>query len=247
MSQNKQEEFLQRIIELKEISRLQGHVITSQQVEDFVHDNDLNDMQKDYFFQYLKDNKIGIDEVPEVDLDAEDVSYLDVYLEELKALPAYSDSELRVIKMDALAGGKEGTDKLIYAYLPYVADLAKLYTGQGVLIEDLIGEGNVALSTSALLLGAVEDIDEIEGFLGKSIMDAMEKLINDTAAEKKTEDKTLNKVNKVAEKAKEMAADLRRSVTVSELSEETGLSKKEIQDAIRMSGNRIEDLVSENE
>ena len=239
---NKQEQFLNGLNELKELSRLQGHQITREQADEFIASNALTKEQSAFFYQYLQENKIGIDEVVEAQLEEEDVSYLDVYLEELRQLPSYSDSEVRAISMGAMAGDTGDIQKLVEYYLPYVADVAKLYTGQGVYIEDLIGEGNVALSEGVLLLAALEDIDEIQGFLGKRIMEAMEERIDEDALERKAEEKTLNKVNKVAEKAKAMSEELRRAVTVEELMEETGISEKEIRLALRMSGNQIEDI-----
>ena len=38
------------------------------------------------------------------------------------------------------------THLLIEIHLADVAEIAKLYAGQGVLLEDLVGEGNLALS-----------------------------------------------------------------------------------------------------
>ena len=52
------------------------------------------------------------------------------------------------------------------------------------------------------------------------------------------------KVNKVAEAASELAKDLGRKVTAEELAEETKMSLKAIQDAMRLSGYKIEDLES---
>ena len=46
----------------------------------------------------------------------------------------------------------------------------------------------------------------------------------------------------MAEKAKELAKELRRKVTVEELAAESGMSEKAIRDAMRMSGFAIEDL-----
>lgn len=239
---NQQEYFLQKITELKEVSRLQGHTITREQADLFIEENQLNEMQTDYFYEYLKENKIGIGDAARVELNETDTGYLDLYLEELKDLPTYSESEKRAFMMGALNGEALAISSLIQAYLPYVADIAKLYSGQGVMLEDLIGEGNVALSSAVYLLGAVESVDEVEGFLAQQIMNAMEDAIGEDALQRKKAEKTLNKVNKVADKAREMASELRRSVTIDELMSETGFGEKEIRDAIRMSGHKIEDI-----
>ena len=46
----------------------------------------------------------------------------------------------------------------------------------------------------------------------------------------------------MADKARELAEELHRKVTPEELKAESGLSLKEIQDAMRMSGFQIEDI-----
>ena len=74
------------------------------------------------------------------------------------------------------------------------------------------------------------------------IMDAMESIIDETLQETDKDKRVVERVNKVADKAKELAEELHRKVTVDELAEETGMSKKAIQDAMRMSGFAIEDI-----
>ena len=139
-----------------------------------------------------------------------------------------------------MAGEKAAKQKVIEILLPDVVDLAKLYTGQGVCIEDLIGEGNVALSMGVEMLGCLEKPSEVQGMLGKMIMDAMESIIENDVQEKKIDNKVVNKVNAIAKEAKELAETLQKKITVEELMRETNLGEKEIRDAIRMSGKKIE-------
>ena len=146
-----------------------------------------------------------------------------------------------------MAGEAEAQQKLVQGYLRDVVDIAKLYTGQGVFLEDLIGEGNVALAMGAGMLGSLEKPSEAQGMLAKLMMDAMEDYIQENAASAKTDRKVADKVNLVADKARELAEELHRKVTPEELARETGLSLKAIQDACRMSGFKIEDIGGENE
>lgn len=46
----------------------------------------------------------------------------------------------------------------------------------------------------------------------------------------------------MADRARELAEELRRKVTPEELARETGISLRSIQDAMRMSGFQIEDI-----
>ncbi len=240
----KEELFLQKITELKETAKLQGQVVSKDQIDEFIEENELNEEQSQFLYEYLKQNKIGVDEKvnPEEYLTKEDVSYLELYLEELEALPKVSEAQKLALSMAAMAGETDAKHRLLEAYLPYVVDIAKLYAGQGVYLEDLIGEGNVALTMGMEMLGALEKPEEVQGTLGKLIMDAMEEFIEENIFEKKTDKKVEERVNKVADKAKELSEELRRKVTVEELIEETGMSEKEIRDALRISANRIEEI-----
>ena len=92
------------------------------------------------------------------------------------------------------------------------------------------------------MLGALEHAFEAQGMLARLIMDAMEEYIAQNAEEEKKDKKIVNKVNKVADIAHGLSKELRRKVTVEEVMEESGLSRKAIEDAIRMSGDKIEDL-----
>ena len=117
-----------------------------------------------------------------------------------------------------------------------------MYAEQGVFLEDLIGEGNVALTKGVTMLDAVGEPSEVESFLYKLMLDAMEKIIEENLAEDTGMQKVLNLVNEVNDKAKELSEDLRRKVTVEELMEETGWDEEKIRSAIKFSGDNIEDI-----
>ena len=74
------------------------------------------------------------------------------------------------------------------------------------------------------------------------IMNAMEQIIAIEDDARSADKKVVDKVNKVADAASELAEALGRKVTVDELVAETGFSKKSIEDAVRFSGSKIEDI-----
>ncbi len=241
-----EEEFLQKLSDLRETARLQGQILSKEQAEAFAQELSLGEDQKRLLYDYLKQNHIGIGEPLRDDelLSGEELSYLDHYLAELEEFPAVSESQKRAVCMAAMAGEADAKKRLLEIMLPDVVEIAKLYAGQGVYLEDLIGEGNVALALGVEMLGALEEPDEVSGMLGKMIMDAMEEFIGLNADENKINQKVLSRVQKVADQAGELAKELRRKVTVQELAQESGLSEKEIRDAVRMSANGIGDIVS---
>ena len=195
-------------------------------------------------YDYLKSKKIGVGEKVDLDkyLSSEEIDYLELYTESLSDIPTLTDGEKRAVYMAAMAGEAQAKKRLIESMLSDIVDMAKLYTGQGVFIEDLIGEGNVALSVGVEMLGALEEPDEVPGMLAKMAMDAMEDLISDEIGNRKTDDKLVNKVNNVADAARELAQVLGRKVTIDELVSESKLSRRAIEEAIRISGGKIEDI-----
>ena len=232
--------------EVRKKAKEQGNCISKEQVEDLFGPLVLSAEQLDMVYTYLHQRKIGIGEPmdPEEYLAEEEKDYLDHYLEELKALPEMTDGEREAVTLSAMAGDADAKNMLTQLYLPEVVEIAKLYAGQGVYLEDLIGEGNLAVSVGVTMLGALEHASEAQGMLGKMIMDAMEECIMQNAEEVKKDKKILDKVNKVARAADELYEELRRKVSVEEVMQETGLSRRTIEDAVRMSGNKIESLAS---
>ncbi len=239
---NKELLFAQTLEKVKTIAREQGNCISEEQVKEEFSALELNNEQLQMVFEYLVKHKIGINEPVNVDdyLTDEERNYLQDYLDELAALPRYTEGEKEAITLSAMAGDVDAQGRLAEIYLPDVVGIAKLYTGQGVLLEDLIGEGNVAVAVGTTMLGCLEKPAEAQGMLGKMIMDAMEEYISENATNEKADQKVVDKVNKVMEAAKELAEELRRKVTVEELAAETKLSEDAIREAIKFSGNNIE-------
>lgn len=243
---NREIEFGKTLEEVKRIAREQQNFITKTEVEEAFSALSLSAEQMEMVYDYLRQNKIGVDEPVDTDayLEEEERNYLDSYLEAIGAIPEVSEGEREAIILSAMAGDADAVKRLTELMLPEVPQIAKLYTGQGVSLEDLIGEGNVALSLGVTMLGALEHAKEAQGMLAKMMMDAMEDCIAASEAEEKSDQKIADKVNKVADAANALQEEMRRPVTVEELMEESGFSRKAIEDAIRISGGKIESIAA---
>lgn len=239
---NKELEFAKKLEAVRKLAKAQGNMLSQKQVEEAFSEIDITGAQLEPVFQYLKTKNIGIGEPINIEevLAPEDKDYLTEYVEALKELPVLSEGEKRAYAMSAMAGDGVGKLNIINLFLPQVVDIAKLYSGQGVLLEDLIGEGNVALATGVEMLGCLEDPEEVDGMLGKMIMDAMEDYIAENTEAKKADMQVVDKVNQISDQAKELAETMHRKITVEELAQETGMEEAEIREAIQFSGNKIE-------
>ncbi len=239
---NKEIEFAKTLEEIRRIAKEQNNIITKEQLRVAFGKIEIGEEELAPIYEYLKQKKIGVEQAVDLDeyLTTEDVDYLSIYMEEIQLLPKVNDGEKEAYFLSAMAGEKDAQKKVIEILLPDVIDIAKLYTGQGVCIEDLIGEGNVALSIGVTMLGCLEKPSEVQGMLGKMIMDAMEAIIDESEQERKIDRKVVERVNAIAKEAKELSETLQKKITVEELMQETNFNEKEIRDAIRISGRKIE-------
>ena len=68
---------------------------------------------------------------------------LRLYLEEIASIPVCGD--VQILAQDCLAGKNGAAEKLLNLSLSRVVELAKVHTGRGVLLLDLIQEGSLGL------------------------------------------------------------------------------------------------------
>ena len=241
---NREVLFAQTLKKVRRLAKEQGNCVSEEQVKEAFLELDLKEDQLGLVYDYLRQHKIGIGKPVNADdyLSEKERDYLQIYLDELKSIPQRTQGQIEALTLSAMAGDVNAKQSLVEVYLGDVADIARLYAGQGVLLEDLIGEGNVALAAGVEMLGSLEKTEEAPGMLMKLVMDAMEDHIQENISNRKTDELVAQKVNWIAEKARELAEDLHRKVTPEELSAETGLSLKSILEAVRMSGFKIEDI-----
>ncbi len=239
-------EFAKALEKICALAGQQGGMIRKEQVEETLRDAgiSLGDTQLGLVYDYLKTKKIGIGEPadPFEYLTKQEVDYLEAYLEETRALADVSEGEKEAIALSAMAKDPDAKRRLIEIFLPQVAEIAKLYAGQGVYLDDLIGEGNVALTMAVEMLDCAENAQAAFGNIASMIMEAMETYIADNASEKKTGDRLAQEANDVLEKAKELAEELGRKVTVAELAEESGMTQEKIREAVRITADNIDYL-----
>ena len=259
--------------ELRRKAALQGGFIDKNDILDMLKPLELDEVKTDMVFDYLKGRGIrweiefasagiasseiqGGDGVSVSDteavlsefaLDETDTDYLKMYLDELEELVPLSEGEKKAFTISAMAGDKNAQNRLVEAYLKDIAQMARIYTGQGVLLEDLIGEGNAALVRGTGILDSQEKPEDCEGFLMKLAMDSMEELIQENSVEDSTADKALEKTNRVYDKAMELAESLERKVTAKEVAEFAGISEKAVREAMEISGYKIECIEDERQ
>ncbi|MDO4292729.1 MAG: sigma-70 domain-containing protein [Eubacteriales bacterium] len=238
--------FAQTLEKLCAAAKEQGGVLSERQVEEAFAQAGLafGAAQLELVYGYLKGKKIGIGEPadPFDYMTREEIDYLEEYLKQVQERAGVTDGEKEAVILSSMAGDPDAQARLVELFLPQVAELAKLYAGQGVYLEDLIGEGNVALAMAVRMLDCEKNAAQAEGSIASMIMEAMENYISECADEKRTGEKLAAGANDVLEQARELSGELGRKVTVQELSEESGLSEEQIREAVRITADHIEYL-----
>ena len=229
---------------LVKTARRNRGVITQQELDAALGTLDLDESQRHLVQEYLQQNDIGIDDPldDELRMSEEEKKYLENYQAAVAAIEQPTEGEKDAMKIRAIAGDAQAQSQLAEVMLQTVVDIARLYAGQGVYMEDLIGAGNEALVRGVKLLAPLEGPQDVEPALAERIMNAMEDLVAANLDEFATDQTAADQANRVMEKAEELAEMLGRKVTVEELAAEGDLTEEEILTAIRITANKIEAL-----
>ena len=126
---NKEVLFAQKLGEIRELAKEQGNYVTREQISEAFAELEFQEEQLQMVYDYLTKHKIGIDEPVDLDeyLSEEEVDYLKMYEEELKAMDTVTDGQREAILLSAMAGETDAQKRLVEIYLPQVIEISKLY------------------------------------------------------------------------------------------------------------------------
>ena len=156
---------------------------------------------------------------------------------------------LQEVKKSASANGNTITEQeLEESFEDLQLDDAQMLQVREYLKTNNIGIG-AALPVEEVLTDEEKNhLEEYEAMIdaieipADNIMDAMEDMIAMNLDVKAAEKTVEEKVNLVADRARELAEELGRKVSVAELAKEYDMDPEEIEEAVRLSGNAIGDI-----
>src|SRR5699024_4255230 len=106
--------------------------------------------------------------------------------------------------------------------------------------EDLIQEGNIGLILALEELEKREKLEDYREFLYTSIAKSMEDAVNEQQDVKEMDERIAERVNHLDEAVKNLERDLEHKVSVEELSAYLDMPAEEIEDIMRMAGDKLD-------
>ena len=153
---NKEVLFAQTLEQVRKTAKEQGNCISEEQVKEAFAELDLSNEQLQMVFDYLLKHKIGIGQPMDPDefLTEEEKDYLQEYLDEVAALPTYSDGEKLAFSIAAMAGETDAQQRLIELHLADVADAAHVVQA----VQRRVVNGDVLLGHQKDLLSVTHGL-----------------------------------------------------------------------------------------
>lgn len=169
----------------------------------------------------------------------QDSMYLKMYLEDLTSIRDLTSKEENDLLKEAKVGNELSKQRLIESKLLLVVSIAKEYKNQGMLMEDIIGEGNMGLIEGINSLHDMSLDLTLNEFLTSYIRKAIEEAKGEYVVSNNTENRIVERAKYISDSANDLKEDLGRNPTLEELVHYTKLSKDEIKDILNMSGDSI--------
>ncbi len=243
-------EFQKKLMEIVSIAKSAGNKVSTEQVEKLFFADTLSEEQMDKVYEYLTSQKIQVagyktkakqlteepkkeSQAAKVKLSGEEESYLRKYQETLSQLPAPKEDR-KVLLERAVAGEEMARQRVIEQYMPVVVDIALELHQEQVPLADTISEGNVHLIMAVNRLTEVKDADVL---IKKGIREGITYMLEEQTEQKRQDHSMVDKVSRLEAAIKELTdGDESLEFSVDELSIFLDMSREEIEDILRLTG-----------
>jgi RNA polymerase primary sigma factor len=163
---------------------------------------------------------------------------LDRYLKEISRYPLIDRDEEVRLAQGIHVGDPESLDKLVRSNLRFVVSVAKKYQNQGVLLSDLINEGNVGL------IRAAHKFDETKGikFISYAVWWIRQAILQALAEQGRIVRVPLNRagaLHRIGRRSSSLLQELGREPTVDEIAEELELTQEEVASTLAISQSHL--------
>ena len=246
--------FMDKLKELVPFAKEREQELTSDMISDFFGHMPLTEEQMEKIYDYLESNGIFVDrsndepdrrmlDEAEEEIDPNDISVPEgigtndpvrMYLKEIGNIPLLTPEEEVELAKEMKEGSKQAAKKMAEANLRLVVSIAKRYVGRGMLILDLIQEGNLGL------IKAVEKFDYRKGYKFSTyatwwIRQAITRAIADQARTIRIPVHMVETINKLIRVSRQLLQELGREPTPEEIAEEMDMNVERVREILKIS------------
>jgi RNA polymerase primary sigma factor len=163
---------------------------------------------------------------------------LEKYLQEIGEMELLDPEEEIELARRIRKGDQKSLEKLTKANLRFVVSVAKQYQNQGLLLGDLINEGNLGL------IKAAKRFDETRGFkfISYAVWWIRQSILQALAEQSRVVRLPLNRVgalNKIGKAYSNLEQEFEREPSPEEIAEQLDMSAFEVTDTMKMSGRHL--------
>jgi RNA polymerase primary sigma factor len=163
---------------------------------------------------------------------------LEKYLREIGKIKLLMSNEEEELARKIRKGDKKALEILVNANLRFVVSVAKQYQGQGLLLPDLINEGNLGL------IKAAELYDETRGFkfISYAVWWIRQSILQALAEQSRIVRLPLNKivsVNRINKTFVKLEQDFQRNPTAGEISELLNIENNFVEEVLNSSNHHL--------
>lgn len=250
------EEFQKKLAELGNLAAEKGNRLSAVEVKSFFAEMKLAEEQYQLIFAYLAARQVTVEgyvpaqqeEKVEVPLLPEEEHFLQNYKQALGNLLIFKkDLVLELCEKVEETGDDLAKARLTELMLSEVLRLADVFRGRGVLLGDLVQEGNIGLMLALETLGMrPEGVSALE-YLRQEIRTAIAQSIEEDQSEKQAGDILADKLNDLSDHIKKLSEDLGDKVSIEELSAFTDMPIEEIEELLKLAGETLGEEGAEEE
>ncbi len=246
--------FRQKLEALLKKGQAEGKRLSTGEIRQSLKDEGLDEEKMQAVFRYLSlsldlyDEDLGIESGRETE-DQGLVKSLRLYLEELNQIAPLPEKEEFTLFQKSAAGDAAARNRLAECYLPAVSDLAAemektLQEEDRITTEDLVGEANLGLFQALHKLKKEDSLSAFRAFLLNAVTEHLEAAVQEALSLSRSDEKVLTRLNRLASAAHDLEEELDRKPSLEELSAQLELPMEEIQDLLRVGGEKlsVEDL-----
>ncbi|MCD8096483.1 MAG: hypothetical protein LUE31_00250 [Lachnospiraceae bacterium] len=219
--------------------------LTKDDVREYLKDMEFDEGQLQLVYEFLASRHIKVEglELPKVEAQPyteEEEAFLKQYRKDMKAVRRIAEAELADVFSRAAGGDVSARHLLAEHYMGKMLTIAEDFAHRGLLIQDLIQEGNLGLLLGLGTLDSAREDIGCEAYLEQEIRRAMRAALDMQEGNRSLGEEVVEKLNKLADSITQLNEDLGRQVTPDELSFYLDMPLEEIERLLKIAGEDIE-------